>query len=71
LGESGVVRLRVLIDEQGRPTKVALDTGGSSGFPRLASEAIRAMYAARFQPRVSDGVPRAVSTIAPIEFNPE
>ncbi|MGC4061688.1 MAG: energy transducer TonB [Aquabacterium sp.] len=69
LGESGVVKLRVLIDEQGRPTSVTVAT--TSGFPRLDKEAVRAMNAARFQPRVVDGVPRSVSTIASLEFNLE
>lgn len=69
LGESGVVKLRVLIDEQGRPTSVTVAT--TSGFPRLDKEAVRAMNAARFQPRVVDGVPRSVSTIASLDFNLE
>lgn len=69
LGESGVVKLRVLVDEQGRPTSVTM--AESSGFPRLDQEAVRFMKAARFQPRIVDGVARSVSTIAPVNFNLE
>jgi protein TonB len=67
LGEGGLVKLRVLIDEQGRPVSVTL--AESSGYPRLDHEAMRAMRSARFQPRIVDGVPRSVSTIAPINFD--
>jgi protein TonB len=70
LGESGVVKLRVLIDEQGHPNS-NVTVAQSSGFPRLDQEAVRAMRAARFQPRIVDGVPRAVSTTASLEFNLE
>ncbi|MDO9238194.1 MAG: energy transducer TonB [Aquabacterium sp.] len=56
LGESGVVRLRVLVDEQGRPKDI--DVSKSSGYPRLDQHAILAMKGARFQPHLEDGVPR-------------
>ena len=69
LGESGQVLLQVLIDEQGRPVSVTI--AKSSGFPRLDQEAIREMKAARFQPRIVDGVARSVSTVAPFDFNLE
>ena len=69
LGESGRVQLQVLIDEQGHPVNVGV--AKSSGFPRLDQEAVRAMKAARFQPRIVDGAARAVSTLAPFEFNLE
>ena len=68
LGEAGVVKLRVLIDEQGRPTGTPTVVQ-SSGFPRLDQEAVRAMKAARFQPSIVDGVPRSAWVIAPIVFN--
>lgn len=70
LGESGVVKLQVLIDEQGRPNS-NITVAQSSGFPRLDQEAVRAMRAARFQPRIVDGVARSVSTIASLTFNLE
>lgn len=67
LGESGMVQLRVQIDEQGHPRQIQL--AKSSGFPRLDQEAMRAMNAARFQPRIVDGVPRAVTTTATLGFD--
>jgi protein TonB len=64
-----VVRLKILVDEQGRPKDI--DIAKSSGFPRLDQEAIRAIRAARFQPYVEDGTPRAVWVQAPLTFNLE
>lgn len=66
LGESGVVRLRVLVDEQGRPREVEL--ARSSGHPRLDQAAMQAMRAARFQPHIEDGQPRMVWVQAPLNF---
>ncbi len=66
LGESGVVRLRVLVDEQGRPREV--EVAKSSGFPRLDQAALQAMRAARFQPHLEDGLPRMVWVQAPLNF---
>lgn len=66
LGESGVVRLRVLVDEQGRPTEI--EVAKSSGFPRLDQAAKQAMRAARFQPHIEDGQPRMVWVQAPLNF---
>lgn len=66
LGESGVVRLRVLVDEQGRPREV--EVAKSSGFPRLDQAALVAMRAARFQPHLEDGQPRMVWVQAPLNF---
>jgi protein TonB len=69
LGEGGTVKLRLLIDEQGRPVTISL--AETSGFPRLDQEALRAMRSARFQPRIVDGVARSVSTIAILKFDLE
>lgn len=66
LGESGVVRLRVLVDEQGRPREV--EVAKSSGHPRLDQAALQAMRAARFQPHLEDGQPRSVWVLAPLNF---
>lgn len=66
LGESGVVRLRVLVDEQGRPREV--EVAKSSGHPRLDQAAVQAMRAARFQPHLEDGQPRPVWVLAPLNF---
>ena len=69
LGESGVVQLKVLVDEEGRPKEVLVSKG--SGFPRLDRQAVLNMKAARFQPHIEAGVPRAVWVPAEIVFNLE
>lgn len=69
LGESGVVQLRVLVDEDGRPKEVLVSKG--SGFPRLDRQAVLNMKAARFQPHIEAGAPRAVWVPAEIVFNLE
>jgi len=70
LGESGEVQLKVYVDEQGRPRDI--EVLKSSGFPRLDQQAIQAMKAARFQPLMEDGAPRAVwVTPGPLIFNLE
>lgn len=70
LGESGEVQLKVYVDEQGRPRDI--EVLRSSGFPRLDQQAIQAMKAARFQPLMEDGAPRAVwVTPGPLIFNLE
>ncbi len=69
LGESGVVQLKVLVDEEGRPKDVLVSKG--SGFPRLDRQAVQNMKAARFQPHIEAGVPRAVWVPAEIVFNLE
>jgi len=69
LGESGVVRLKVLVDEQGRTKDVTVLQ--SSGFSRLDQQAVQAMRSARFQPHLEDGVPRAVWVVAPLTFQLE
>ena len=56
LGEQGSVLLRVLVDENGRPTDIQV--AKSSGYPRLDQQAVQAMRAARFKPHVEDGVAR-------------
>lgn len=69
LGESGTVRLKVLVDEQGRPREVSL--AQSSGYGRLDQAAMQAMRAARFQPHLEDGVARSVWVVAPLTFQLE
>jgi periplasmic protein TonB len=68
-GESGVVWLRVRIDVQGRPARVAVHR--SSGFRRLDEQAVAAMAQARFAPQTEDGVAVEVEVIAPIEYAPD
>jgi protein TonB len=69
LGESGVVKLRVLIDEQGRLKNIVVSQ--SSGYPRLDQQAVAALRQARFQPFIDNGVPREVATTASIVFSLE
>ncbi len=57
MGEEGVVRLKVLVDERGRPHDVVVQN--SSGYPRLDQAAIEAVRRWRFEP-ATDGS-RAVS----------
>lgn len=65
-GEHGVVWLRVRIDVQGRPARIALHR--SSGFRRLDEQALAAMALARFAPQTESGVAVEVEVIAPIEY---
>ena len=69
LGEQGVVRLKVLVDEQGRPKDI--EVARSSGYPRLDQQAVQAMKKARFQPHLEDGQARSVWVLAPLTFNLE
>jgi protein TonB len=69
LGEQGVVRLKVLVDETGRPRDIEI--AKSSGYPRLDQAAVSAMRAARFQPHLEEGVARTVWVLAPLTFNLE
>ena len=69
LGEEGVVRLKVLVDEQGRPQDI--EVARSSGYPRLDQQAVQAMKKARFQPHLEDGQARKVWVTAPLTFNLE
>ena len=68
-GETGRVLVRVLVDEQGHPVKLALQQ--SSGFSRLDESATTAIRAARFKPYTEDGKPRPVWVLIPIEFDLE
>lgn len=69
LGEQGVVRLKVLVDEQGRPRDI--EVARSSGYPRLDQQAVQAMTKARFQPHIEEGEVRPVWVMAPLTFNLE
>jgi protein TonB len=69
LGETGVVKLRLLIDEQGRLKHIQVTQ--SSGYPRLDQQAVTSMRQARFQPLIDNGVPREVTTTASIVFSLE
>lgn len=67
LREQGLVVLRVLIDERGRPCDVQIET--SSGHQRLDHAAREAIARAEFRPYVEDGVARRALVLIPIEFS--
>lgn len=66
LGEQGKVVLRVLVDEQGLPAEVVVQT--SSGFARLDEAGRQAALHALFKPHREDGRPVAVFVIVPLDF---
>jgi periplasmic protein TonB len=69
LGETGVVMLRVFIDEAGRVREVQVSR--TSGHPRLDDAAVTAVQKARFKPPTENG--QAVSGYAqvPVDFQLE
>jgi protein TonB len=69
LGEQGTVRLRVLVDEQGRPREI--EVAKSSGFSRLDQAAISALRATRFKPYQEGGVALQRWVLTPVTFNLE
>lgn len=66
-GEEGRVTLRVLVDENGRPTQVEVQK--TSGSPRLDEAARKAVLRAMFKPHIEDGRAISVYAIVPIDFN--
>jgi protein TonB len=64
--ETGVVMLRVLIDDGGLPAQIVIEK--SSGFPRLDEAALVAMRGARFKPYMENGRALAVWAPAPVIF---
>ncbi|HEU4373798.1 MAG TPA: energy transducer TonB [Telluria sp.] len=66
LGEQGRVVLRILVDEQGLPAQVVVQT--SSGFARLDEAGRQAALRALFKPHTEDGRPVAVFVIVPLNF---
>jgi periplasmic protein TonB len=64
--ETGVVMLRVLINEKGMPVHIEVEK--SSGYSRLDDAAVAAMQGARFKPYTEDGVALSVWAPAPIIF---
>lgn len=67
MGEEGRVTLRVLVNENGRPTRV--DVQKTSGSPRLDEAARQAVLRAMFKPHIEDGKATAVYAIVPITFH--
>ena len=66
MGEEGRVTLRVLVNENGRPTRV--DVQKTSGSPRLDEAARQAVLRAMFKPHIEDGRATTVYAIVPITF---
>ncbi|MEQ1743493.1 MAG: energy transducer TonB [Candidatus Nitrotoga sp.] len=66
MGEEGRVTLRVLVNENGRPTRV--DVQKTSGSPRLDEAARQAVLRAIFKPHMEDGRATTVYAIVPITF---
>jgi protein TonB len=66
MGEQGRVVLRVLVNEQGLPAQVVVQT--SSGFARLDEAGRQAALRALFKPHMEDGRPVAVFVIVPLNF---
>jgi TonB family protein len=66
LGIEGIVRVRVLVGEHGRPLEVLV--GHSSGDASLDDAALDAVRRWRFEPARRDGAPVRVWAIVPIEF---
>jgi protein TonB len=67
--EQGQVRVRVLVDPQGRPQQLELLR--SSGFARLDEAALAAVRATRFKPWLDNGVAQAVRVVMPLDFELE
>jgi len=69
MGESGLVMLRVFIDEAGLPREVRIEQ--SSGFARLDDTALAAVRQARFKPPTLNGQPISGWARIPIPFELE
>jgi protein TonB len=67
MGEEGRVTLRVLVNENGRPTRV--DVQKTSGSSRLDEAARQAVLHAMFKPHIEDGKAISVYAIVPITFH--
>lgn len=66
MGIEGVVRVRVLVGEDGRPQEVTI--GKSSGEAALDQSAMDAVRTWRFEPARQHGVPVRAWAVIPIEF---
>jgi protein TonB len=66
LGEQGTVKLKALVDETGKPTRIQII--GTSGSARLDQAAVDYFVCSRFFPGRVNGVPTAMWYEAPINF---
>lgn len=67
-GESGTVRVRVVVGPDGRPTEVSVEQ--ASGSRDLDRAAVNAVKRWRFHPARRDGEPITGTVIVPISFTP-
>lgn len=65
-GESGTVVLRIIVDVNGRLREATVER--SSGFDRIDQAALRDIRSARFAPRMEDGRPVEISTLAALQY---
>jgi protein TonB len=63
----GMVHVRALVDEEGRPADVSV--ARSSGFELLDGAACNAVRGARFKPYRRNNIARSMVVIVPIEFS--
>jgi len=66
IGEEGTVRLRVMVDAEGRPVEWAIEA--SSGHDRLDQAALDVIEEWRFTPAQRNGQPVAGEVIVPMRF---
>jgi len=66
LGETGIVLVRVLINERGLPEQVSVEK--SSGFSALDEEGLVSVQHTLFKPKMEDGKPVAVYALVPVNF---
>ena len=66
LGIEGLVKVRVLVGEDGRPQEVTIgESSGDSALDRAAMEAVRDW---EFTPAMRNGLPVRAWAVVPIEF---
>jgi periplasmic protein TonB len=64
--ESGTVVLRIIVDVNGHLKEATVER--SSGFERIDQAALRDIRSARFAPRMEDGKPVEISTVAALAY---
>lgn len=67
-GVSGIVAVKVEIDENGAVTNCTVSKSSNAGFDDAA---IRAVKTWKFKPAQKDGAPVKISLVIPIKFNVE
>ncbi|NNE44510.1 MAG: M56 family metallopeptidase, partial [Gemmatimonadetes bacterium] len=70
MGEGGVVRLSLVVDEAGLPTEIRV-VEGVDAYPELERAAVEAVKQWTFHPATADGVPVKAQIVLPVRFDPE